>query len=170
MKDRSWVAAKRNRRLRHAIEIRHESFMTEEFTTLLRKHRVALVVADTAQKWPYMTEMTTDFAYVRLHGDVELYASGYDDKALDLWADRIRKWRQRSQVRPPRRHAPTEKLQRERDVYVYFDNDIKAYAPFNAIGLARRLGIRRDCGTGIPASNRVQRRGSRTRPFVFGHA
>jgi uncharacterized protein YecE (DUF72 family) len=149
MKDRSWTKVGQSRPLRHAIEIRHESFMTEEFVNLLRTKNVALVVADTAGKWPYMEDMTADFVYARLHGEIELYASGYDDLALDRWARRLRKWRKGG-----------------RDVFVYFDNDMKVFAPFNAMDLARRLGIRRDYEeirrdsvlSGRPKSTRDNRR------------
>ena len=75
-------------KLRHAIEIRHESFVDEAFIAMLRKYKVALVVADTTGKWPYFEDMTADFMYLRLHGDKELYASGYSDEALERWAAR----------------------------------------------------------------------------------
>src|SRR5690606_13918100 len=55
--------------LRHAIEIRNQSFVTEEFIALLRKYKAALVIADTAGKWPYAEDLTGDFVYMRLHGD-----------------------------------------------------------------------------------------------------
>ena len=58
---------------------------------------IALVVADTAGKWPYREDVTADFMYLRLHGDKELYASGYTDEALIRWAERIRVWREGSQ-------------------------------------------------------------------------
>jgi len=77
--------------IRHAIEIRDESFATDEFINLLREHDIALVVADTVA-WPLLMDVTSDFVYCRLHGSEELYASGYGDKALDLWADRIAAW------------------------------------------------------------------------------
>ena len=109
--------------LRYALEIRHESFRNPEFYELLRAQRVALVVADTAGKWPLIEEQTADFSYVRLHGDAELYASGYSDEALDRWADKIRGWTAAGQ-----------------DAYVYFDNDIKVRAPYDAINLRERLG------------------------------
>ena len=79
----------KKRKLRHAVEIRHESFIDEALIMLLRKYKVALVVADTATKWPYFEDVTADFMYLRLHGDEELYASGYSDAALDRWAARI---------------------------------------------------------------------------------
>ena len=119
---RSRLAIDADRPLRHALEIRHPSFMTAEFTRLLRKHDIGLVVADTAGKWPKMFHVTSDFVYVRLHGDVKIYTSGYSDKALDGWARRIRAWDRAG-----------------RDVYVYFDNDVKVKAPFDALNLMRKL-------------------------------
>jgi len=67
---RSRLAIDADRPIRHALEIRHPSFMTAEFVRLLRKHDIGLVVADTAGKWPKMLHVTSDFVYVRLHGDV----------------------------------------------------------------------------------------------------
>ncbi len=112
-----------DRRIRHALEVRHPSFTDPCFPEFLRAHDIALVVADTAGTWPYLEDVTTDFVYVRLHGDVELYASGYSDEALNAWADRIRRWRSAGH-----------------DVYVYFDNDIKVKAPGDAMALAGKLG------------------------------
>jgi len=143
MKDRCWMDIEKDRCIRHAIEIRHESFMSEEFVRLLRRHKIALVLADTAGKWPYMEDMTADFVYARLHGDVELYTSGYDEKALDRWARRLKKWREGSEHPGTHCYAPKARPVK-RDIYVYFDNDVKTHAPFNAIDLARRLGIQRD--------------------------
>ena len=144
MKHRCWLEIGKNRKLRHAIEIRHESFVTEEFVRLLREQRVALVVADTAKRWPYMEDLTTDFVYARLHGDTELYASGYAGKALDRWAHRLQQWRDGSAPKDAHTHAPRARLLKRRDIYVYFDNDAKVHAPFNAMDLAGRLGIARD--------------------------
>ena len=81
-----------NRPLRHAIEIRHESFRDDAFIRQLRRHGIALVVADTAGRWPLVEDVTADFVYIRLHGDEELYVSGYTDGALDAWARRIDTW------------------------------------------------------------------------------
>ena len=72
------------------MEVRHPSFEDPAFIELLRRHNVALVVADTAGKWPFMEDVTADFVYARLHGDEELYVSGYTDAALDQWAARVR--------------------------------------------------------------------------------
>ncbi|MEU4666471.1 DUF72 domain-containing protein [Amycolatopsis sp. NPDC023774] len=116
----------RNRPIRHALEVRHPSFVTPEALDLLRKHDVALVVADTAGRWPFREDQTTDFTYVRLHGDVELYTSGYTEPALRTWAAKITAW-----------HADGH-----RDVHVYFDNDVKVEAPRNAITLSNLLSLK----------------------------
>ena len=77
--------------MRHAFEIRNETFRTSAFVELLREYDVALVCADTVE-WPRLMDVTSDFVYCRLHGSEELYASGYDDEALDDWAARVAAW------------------------------------------------------------------------------
>ncbi|WP_348751950.1 DUF72 domain-containing protein [uncultured Aquincola sp.] len=132
------------RRLRHAVEIRHESFCSPDFIALLRRHRIALVVADTARRWPLLEDLTADFVYLRLHGDKELYASGYDDAALSDWARRIDAWRHGTQVTDARTASPRAAPRRaRRDVYCYFDNDVKVHAPCDAAALAAKLGVAR---------------------------
>jgi uncharacterized protein YecE (DUF72 family) len=84
--DRTHLAAGEERPLRHAVEVRHPSFDVPDFTALARAHGVAVVLADTAGRYPVIRELTADFAYVRLHGDEELYTSGYTDESLDRWA------------------------------------------------------------------------------------
>ena len=103
MHGRSCLRIDARRPLRHAVEIRHASFATQEFIAQLRRHEVALVVADTAGKWPYLEDATADFMYLRLHGDKELYASGYSDAALERWTERIRAWERGREPRDARR-------------------------------------------------------------------
>ena len=122
---RTFTTAEAEAPLRHAVEVRHPSFEADEFLDLLRTHDVAVVTADTAGKWPCFLTPTSDLAYVRLHGAEELYVSGYDDAALDRWADHVRRWRDEG-----------------RDVVVYFDNDVKVRAPFDAERLLAKLGLR----------------------------
>lgn len=141
MKGRTRLAIDQNRPLRHAMEIRHSSFIDPAFVKLLRKYQVALVVADTAGKWPYCEDITADFVYVRLHGDIELYASGYSDAALERWADRIRIWSNGSEPDDARRIGGQAAKLKSRDVYCYFDNDIKVRAPFDARKLISKLGL-----------------------------
>lgn len=142
LKARAWLKTAANRPLRHALEVRHPSFECAEFIALLRKHGIALVVADTAGKWPLIREVTSDLVYVRLHGDRELYASGYSREALGRWASRIRAWSTGNDARDATTLGlPVEKRPAGRDVMVYFDNDIKTHAPFDAMTLAHLLGL-----------------------------
>ena len=141
LKARAVLTARQPGSLRHAFEVRHDSFITPAFLDMLRERGMALVVADTAGRWPFIEEVTSDFMYIRLHGDSELYASGYGDDALDDWAGRIRSWQRGAQPKDARRALPTRIPELARDVYCYFDNDAKVHAPFDALALADRLGI-----------------------------
>jgi uncharacterized protein YecE (DUF72 family) len=134
----AWTTTDADRPMRHALEVRHTSYCDPALIELLRAHGIALVVADTAGRWPYLEDVTTDFIYVRLHGDVELYISGYTDEALDTWAQQIRGWRTGTGVRSVYTIAAPAPA-RPREVFVYFDNDAKVHAPADAISLARRL-------------------------------
>ncbi|VVO02828.1 DUF72 domain-containing protein [Pseudomonas fluorescens] len=129
--------------LRHAVEIRHDSFAVPEFVTLLKRYGTALVIADTAGKWPYREDLTSDFVYMRLHGDKQLYASGYTTEALKLWGDRIDAWSHGKQPADAqlidRQQKP--KARKTREVFCYFDNDLKVRAPFDARSLLQRLGL-----------------------------
>jgi uncharacterized protein YecE (DUF72 family) len=143
MKGRTRLAIDENRALRHAIEIRNDSFLVASFVDLLRKHNVAAVIAETARKWPMIEDITADFIYMRLHGDKELYRSGYGDRALRRWAARIAEWHRGGEPADARKVAP-EKVpsKRRRDVFCFFDNtDVKLRAPFDAQTLARKLGL-----------------------------
>jgi uncharacterized protein YecE (DUF72 family) len=139
---RAWTRTEHNRPLRHAIEIRHSSFLDPAFVELLRRHEIALVFADSAG-WPYAEDVTADYVYMRLHGSEELYASGYSDAALDHWAARIKLWTQGLEPNDARLIAPDMKPpQRDaRDVFVYFDNDAKVRAPVDAHALRAKLDL-----------------------------
>ncbi len=138
----TWIKAVRRRPLRHALEVRHASFQTPEFVALLREHDVAVVVADTAGKWPLIEDVTADFIYVRLHGDEELYVSGYTNEALHAWEQKLRVWHRGANLPAQHRLAdPATARAAGRDVFVYFDNDVKVRAPYDAMTLAHRLGV-----------------------------
>jgi uncharacterized protein YecE (DUF72 family) len=138
--EKAIVKADRKRVIRHAMEVRNTSFVNEAFIAQLRRHNVALVVADTAGKWPFLEDVTAGFMYLRLHGDVELYASGYTDAALNRWARHIYAWRKGTQPEDARRCSTKDPRKRaSRDVYCYFDNDAKVKAPFDAKKLAEKL-------------------------------
>lgn len=142
IKEEDFSEGRSIKRLRHALEVRHKSFENEEFIALLKKFHIALAVADTAGKWPFMEDLTSDFVYVRLHGDEKLYVSGYSEEALDRWARKVDRWAKGGSPRDARLQTPApEPRKAGRDAYVYFDNDVKVHAPFDAMSLAKRLGV-----------------------------
>ena len=116
------VEARARVRYRHCFEVRHESYFHEEFYAILRDHGCGWVIGDTAGKFPYAEVVTAPFVYVRLHGSRALYLSSYTDEELDTWAAKLRRWRRTGH-----------------DVYVYFDNDMKTHAPYDAMRLAQRV-------------------------------
>lgn len=122
---RTWLEEEGiDRPVEHVLEVRSREFAdNHQYVNLLRDHRIGLVVADTAGRWPCLDAITSPVVYARLHGDTELYVSGYTEQALAVWADRVRRWREQA------------------DVYVYFDNDVKVHAPFDAQRLADLLEV-----------------------------
>jgi uncharacterized protein YecE (DUF72 family) len=87
-------------------------------------------------------DVTSNFIYCRLHGSEQLYASGYDSKALDGWERRVRDWAAGSEPKDAERVAgPGRPRKSGRDIFLYFDNDIKVKAPENAGDLAKRLQV-----------------------------
>jgi len=111
-----------NRRLQHAVEVRHRTWLDDDALAVMRAFDVALVAADTAGRHPLSTPRTAGFAHVRLHGATELYASRYGATELAPWARRIRAWAKAGS-----------------DVFVYFDNDAHGHAPHDAVRLRRML-------------------------------
>jgi uncharacterized protein YecE (DUF72 family) len=129
------------RPLRHALEIRHPSFVHPDFIESLRQRGVALVTADTAGKWPLLEDATADFAYIRLHGDQALYTSGYSEEAIADWARRIAAWARGTTPRGARLAGPRPPSTGPRDIYCYFDNDAKVMAPRDARTLMSALRL-----------------------------
>jgi uncharacterized protein YecE (DUF72 family) len=131
-----------NQHLRHCVEIRNESFRNADFVQLLRHYKVALVVADTAGRWPQLEDLTSDFVYMRLHGDTELYNSGYSDEALERWFKRMKHWSQGEQPGDPKLVSDKAPPQRKsRDIYCYFDNTDKLWAPYDARKILTKFGL-----------------------------
>jgi uncharacterized protein YecE (DUF72 family) len=138
-KNRVWLETDKQRPIRHAVEIRHGSFRDEGFIRMLRRFNIALVCADTVE-WPRLMDVTSNFIYCRLHGSEQLYASGYGSKALGEWEKRVRAWAAGEEPADAERvGGPGKPRKSGRDVFLYFDNDIKVKAPENAAGLAKRL-------------------------------
>ena len=165
VKGRARLAFGMPRRLRHALEVRHPTFIDERFVDILRAQQVALVVADTAGRWPFAEDVTADFVYARLHGDKTLYVSGYTSASLDRWRDRILAWSggvERGDA--VRIAAPVVEAHAGRDVFCYFDNDVKVKAPRDARALASKL---RHVGARVVApavDPRAQARSATRRP------
>ena len=104
---------------KYTIEARNETFINDEFFSLLHERDIAWCIAESAGRYPYDEAVTASFVYLRLHGRTELYASNYSDEELQELAAKIRSW--------------------ARETYVYFDNDFSGYAVRNAITLASML-------------------------------
>lgn len=139
MASRSWLDVEEDLPLRHAMECRHKSFATPEYISLLRKYGIALVVADSV-KWPLMMDITADFVYCRLHGSEKVYPDGYTEEAIDTWARRMIAWSRGEEVTDGNRiHQDAGPKQSSRDVFVYFDDDVKERAPFDAQSLSKRI-------------------------------
>jgi uncharacterized protein YecE (DUF72 family) len=150
---RTALVVDKNRAVRHAIEIRNKSFANEAFVALLRRHSVAIVVADSPGTWPYLEDVTADFVYMRMHGKKKLYESGYTEEALEQIAARIRAWRGGGEPADAKRLGGSVPEQAGgRDVYCYFDNDAKARAPLDAMRLMEKLGVARNLP--LPAETR----------------
>lgn len=136
---RDWLEVEKNRPIRHAVEIRHETFVCPAFVAMLRQHRIGLVVADTVE-WPLLMDVTADFVYCRLHGSKQLYASGYGPKEIARWSDRVHRWAHGLEVEDGTKACNRNARRRtSRDVYIYFDNDAKVRAPFDAQQLEKAV-------------------------------
>ncbi len=157
LRGRSVTVTDVRRPLRHAFEVRHPSFCCPQLVSLLRKHAMGLVVADTAGRWPLMEDVTAGFVYLRLHGDVKLYESGYGPAALRRWAARVSTWCAGREPSDGARVGGPAPPRKGRDVYVYFDNDAKVHAPYDAMSLRRLLGL-------APAEQSAQKEARGARP------
>ena len=124
--------------IRHAVEVRNESFRTAEFVDLARAHEVAVVVAGDSA-FPLIADLTAPFVYVRVMGTTETEKLGYSDEALDVWAKRARAWAQGGA--PPDLAAVGAPVANVagRDVFLYVISGFKALNPAAAMGLIERL-------------------------------
>jgi len=123
-------------KLRHAIEVRHESFACADFVALTRRHGVAIVVADHADH-PMIADVTADFVYLRLMRGRDDIATAYDAAGLDRWAGIMRDLAAGRDPGLPLLGEPAPKV--ERDVFAYIIHEGKVRAPAGAIALAERV-------------------------------
>ena len=124
--------------LRHVVEVRHDSFKTQAFVTLLRTFDVAVVFAE-HDRYPAIADVTGDFVYARLQKGDEKLKAGYPPKALDDWAARTRAWAQGGEPKDLQRIVKTSAKKQPRDVFVYFIHEAKIRAPAAAMALIERL-------------------------------
>jgi uncharacterized protein YecE (DUF72 family) len=128
-----------NRNMRHAVEVRHESFLVPAFIDLLRKHSVAPVLVE-SEKHPMIADVTSDFVYLRLERSSEKIETGYKPAELDRWGDRAKTWAEGGAPDDLPTIAPPMSGGRERDVFVYMISGAKVRAPAAAMALIERLG------------------------------
>lgn len=126
-------------KLRHVLEVRHDSFLSPDYLKLARKYQAATVFTD-SPKFPSMADLTADFVYARLMASSEKLKTGYAPKAIDAWAERTRAWAQGG--RPDDLPAVEDRkpAARKREVFVFFINGAKERAPAAAQALLARLG------------------------------
>jgi uncharacterized protein YecE (DUF72 family) len=127
--------------IRHAVEVRHDSFAAPAFVALLRKQRIPVVYAD-ADKFPAIADLTGDFVYARLQRSSEGEPTGYAPEALDQWAQRFQTWAAGGEPDDLPRAEPRSETGKgpERDCFVYFISGAKVRAPAAAKALLQRLG------------------------------
>ncbi|HEY5809741.1 MAG TPA: DUF72 domain-containing protein [Povalibacter sp.] len=126
-------------RLRHALEVRHPSFMSPDFLGLARKAGVTVVLEDD-EHYPGFADVTGDFIYARLRRSVATEPAGYPPGALETWMQRAKLWRQGEEPEDLPRVLPANASRNPRDVFVYFINGAKERAPAAAMKLLEMLG------------------------------
>ncbi|MDN7180497.1 DUF72 domain-containing protein [Caballeronia sp. SEWSISQ10-4 2] len=126
------------REIRHALEVRHESFRDEAFVALARKHGVAIVMAGDS-KYPQIADVTAKFVYARIMGTSEAYPQGYDDNTLDLWTERSRNWASGGTPKGLETLGKPAAADTPRDVYLYVISGFKAHNPAAGIAMIERL-------------------------------
>jgi uncharacterized protein YecE (DUF72 family) len=127
------------RKLRHAIEVRHESFVSPAFVALARRHEVAVVYAESVD-YPGIGDVTSDFVYARLQRCREAECDGYPPDELDGWAERAKAWARGETPPDLARAAETRPKERgDTDVFLFFIAGDKVRAPSAAQALIRRL-------------------------------
>jgi uncharacterized protein YecE (DUF72 family) len=123
--------------LRHAVEVRHESFACEAFVALCRQHGVAIIGGYDAE-FPMIADVTADFVYARLMGTAEKEKLGYSKAAIAKWADRAKEWAAGGAPKDLEllaKPAPKKK----RDVFLFVISGAKAKNPAAAMALIKTL-------------------------------
>ena len=126
------------RKLRHAVEVRHESFRSPDFIALLREYGVA-VITSADSDYTQIADVTAPFVYARIMGTKEAEPNGYSDADLDGWVQRARTWAQGEVPAGLETVAPTVGAKAKRDVFLYVISGDKVRNPAAAMALTARL-------------------------------
>lgn len=129
------------RAIRHALEVRHDSFRDEAFVALVRKYGAAIVMAGDS-KYPQIADVTAPFVYARIMGTTEDEPNGYADDALDQWTGRARTWAQGGTPKGLETVGKAAPDDTARDVYLYVISGFKAHNPAAGIAMIERLNGR----------------------------
>jgi len=124
--------------LRHVVEVRHDSFKTPAFVSLLRQFDVPVVFAE-HDRYPAIADLAGDFVYARLQKGDEKLKQGYAPKALEAWATRAKVWTQGGEPKDLPRIDKTFAKKQPRDVFLYFIHEAKLRAPAAAMALIEKL-------------------------------
>jgi len=125
-------------RLRHVVEVRHDSFCTPAFIALLREFSVPVVFAE-HDSYPAIADITGDFVYARLQRGQEKLKAGYAPKALDEWAERAKLWTHGGDPKDISHVTRDAPAKQPRDVFIYFIHEAKVRAPAAAMALIERM-------------------------------
>lgn len=128
------------RAIRHAVEVRHESFKMKEFVALARSRNVAVVITGDS-RYPQIADVTAPFVYARIMGTQETEPLGYSDERLDLWAERAKSWAKGGSPAGLETLAPLTGAV-SRDVFLYVISGCKPRNPAAAMALIERIGGR----------------------------
>ena len=126
------------RRLRHVVEVRHDSFCVPEFIALLRQFNTPVVFSEHAT-YPAIADVTGDFVYARLQKGDDSIATCYPPKALDAWAKRLEAWAAGDEPTDLPRITDAAPKQQPRDVFAYVIHEAKIRAPAGAMALIDRV-------------------------------
>lgn len=136
---RAWTEASGDNQMRHAFEFRHPSFMNPDFIEMLRSYGIAVVFADSGKTSPYCEDLTSDFVYLRMHGGSPAHKKGYPLLALKRLAKKIELWACGKQPKDAQTISSGKPTPGEKDVFVYFDNDVTETAPLDALKLLKLM-------------------------------
>jgi uncharacterized protein YecE (DUF72 family) len=126
------------RAIRHAVEVRHDSFKTPDFVALAREHGVAVIIAGDSE-YPQIADATAPFVYLRIMGTSEAEANGYADRDLDAWTKRAKAFAAGKAPSGLETVAASKRDKTARDVFLYVISGAKLRNPAAAMALIGRV-------------------------------